>query len=206
VSDKATVFIVDDDRDARSSLTELVESMGLEAVCFASAEAFLQSHSVHPPCCLVTDVRMPGMSGIALQERINNLNAILPVIVISAHATVKAAVKAMQAGAVTFLEKTDSPHELCEAISHALRKSSDLHLRRAQRSALQETMAGLTEQERQVLEMLAKGDLNKQVAVALDVSERTVENRRQRIMKKLGAESFAELMRTVVESEDHQTD
>lgn len=148
---------------------------------------------------------MPGMSGMALLERLNELNSILPVIVISAHATTQIAVKSMQDGAVTFLEKTDSPHELCEAISLALRESSDLHLRGAQRSALQEKMAGLTEQERQVLELLAKGDLNKQVAVALDVSMRTVEIRRQNIMKKLGTASFAELMRMVVDFEsDHK--
>ncbi len=185
MSDNATVFIVDDDQEAQSSLTELVESMGLEAVCFDSAEAFLQGHSACSPSCLVTDVRMPGMSGIALQERLNKLNSILPVIVISAHATTLAVVKSMQEGAVTFLEKTDSPHELCEAISLALRQSNDRQSRSAQRSAIQEKMSRLTEQERQVLELIAKGDMSKQVAVALDISERTVDHRRQEIMKKL---------------------
>ncbi len=133
MSDKAAVFIVDDDEEARSSLTKLVESMGVEAVCFPSAEAFLQDHSARSPSCLVTDVRMPGMSGVALQEQLNKLNIILPVIVISAHATTRTAVKSMKEGAVTFLEKTDSPHELCEAISHALRKSSDLQSRNVRR-------------------------------------------------------------------------
>lgn len=139
-----------------------------------------------------------------MQERLNKLNSILPVIVISAHATTHAVVKSMQEGAVTFLEKTDSPHELCDAISLALRQSHDLQSRSAQRSAIQEKMSSLTEQERQVLELIAKGDMSKQVAVALDISERTVDYRRQKIMKKLGVESFADLIRTVVDFEEHQ--
>jgi len=108
----------------------------------------------------------------------------------------------MQAGAVTFLEKTDSPHELCEAISLALRKSNDWQSRSAQRSAIHEKMASLTETERKVLELIAKGDLNKQFARGLGIGLRTVEDRRRRVMQKLGVKSFAELMRFIVEVEE----
>ena len=202
--ESATVFIVDDEASARKSVAALVESMGVNTKCFASAEEFLEKYD-EGPGCLVSDLRMVGMSGTDLQDKLKSLYVDLPVIIITAHADVPSAVRSMRQGAVTFLEKTCTEQELWQAICDALRKDVAQRQTLARQKAAREKLDLLTEKERAVLGMISSGHLNKQVAKTLDVSVRTVEIRRQRIMKKVGVNSFAELMRFFLKAEDIET-
>ena len=201
MSQSASVFIVDDDEEARRSLVALVESMSVNPVSFASGEEFLEHVSEDSVGCLVTDLRMPGMNGIQLQKTLAERRIPLPVIVMTAYAETRATVEAMQSGAVTFLEKTCSEHELCEAISDGLRKCAEQLQKHRDRKAIQAQIESLTPGEREILQLITQGRPNKQVAAALDLSVRTVEDRRRRIMEKLGVDSFADLMRRVLEAE-----
>ena len=199
--ESATVFVVDDEASARKSVAALVESMGLTSKCFASAEEFLEQYD-DAPGCLVTDLRMMGLSGTELQERLQYLRISLPVIIITAHANISSAVKAMKNGAVTYLQKTGTEQELWQAICEAMRRDAGRRQTLSERQLAQEKLDLLTEEERTVLKMISTGHLNKQVAVSLDLSVRTIEIRRQSIMQKIGVESFAELMRFFIKTED----
>ena len=199
--ESATVFVVDDEASARKSVAALVESMGLTSKCFASAEEFLEQYD-DAPGCLVTDLRMLGLSGTELQERLRYLRIGLPVIIITAHANVSSAVKAMKYGAVTYLQKTGTEQELWQAICEAMRRDASRRQTLSERQTAKEKLDLLTEEERTVLKMISTGQLNKQVAVSLDLSIRTIEIRRQSIMQKIGVESFAELMRFFIKAED----
>lgn len=199
--ESATVFVVDDEASARKSVAAMVESMGLTSKCFASAEEFLEQYN-DAPGCLVTDLRMLGLSGTELQERLRYLRIGLPVIIITAHANVSSAVKAMKNGAVTYLQKTGTEQELWQAICEAMRRDASRRQTLSERQLAQEKLDLLTEEERTVLKMISTGQLNKQVAVSLDLSMRTIEIRRQSIMQKIGVESFAELMRFFIKAED----
>ncbi len=201
MSKNPTVFIVDDDATARESLAALVRSMGVAFECFGSAEEFLAAYLPNRPGCIVTDVRMTGMSGLDLQAKLAEMESALPVVVVSAYASVPVAVKAVQSGAVTFLEKTCTEHELWKTIKDALRKNEVRLKEKQERDVLRGASATLTDGERRVLELIAEGRANKQVARALDIGLRTVEDRRRRVMRKLGVESFAELMRFIVKVE-----
>ncbi|MCH9002173.1 MAG: response regulator transcription factor [Planctomycetes bacterium] len=199
--ESATVFVVDDEASARKSVAAMVESMGLTSKCFASAEEFLEQYN-DAPGCLVTDLRMLGLSGTELQERLKYLKIGLPVIIITAHANVSSAVKAMKNGAVTYLQKTGTEQELWQAICEAMRRDAGRRQTLSERQTAKEKLDLLTEEERTVLKMISTGQLNKQVAVSLDLSMRTIEIRRQSIMQKIGVESFAELMRFFIKAED----
>jgi FixJ family two-component response regulator len=197
-----TVFVVDDHELARDSVCALVESMGVNAEAFASAEEFLTAYSPDRAGCLVTDVRMLGMSGIELQEQLAARGFTLPVIVITAHANTQLTVRAMKQGAVTLLEKPCNDNDLWDAIREALDR--DVGQRRAalRKEEVRQKLVELTPQEREVLDHIIAGKLNKVIARELDVSIRTVENRRHNIFKKLGVDSVAELVRLVVEAEE----
>ena len=199
--ESATVFVVDDEASARKSVAAMVESMGLTSKCFASAEEFLEQYN-DAPGCLVTDLRMLGLSGTELQERLKYLKISLPVIIITAHANISSAVKAMKNGAVTYLQKTGTEQELWQAICEAMRRDAGRRQTLSERQTAKEKLDLLTEEERTVLKMISTGQLNKQVAVSLDLSMRTIEIRRQSIMQKIGVESFAELMRFFIKTED----
>lgn len=199
--ESATVFVVDDEASARKSVAAMVESMGLTSKCFASAEEFLEQYN-DAPGCLVTDLRMLGLSGTELQERLRYLRIGLPVIIITAHANISSAVKAMKNGAVTYLQKTGTEQELWQAICEAMRRDAGRRQTLSERQTAKEKLDLLTEEERTVLKMISTGQLNKQVAVSLDLSMRTIEIRRQSIMQKIGVESFAELMRFFIKAED----
>lgn len=198
----ATVFVVDDHELARNSVCALVESMGVAAEAFASAEEFLASYTPDQGGCLVTDVRMLGMSGIELQEQLAERKFTLPVIVITAHANTQLTVRAMKQGAVTLLEKPCSDNDLWDAIREALERDAEQRQTAARRDELRQKFAELSPQEREVLDQIVAGKMNKVIARELDVSVRTVENRRHNIFKKLGADSVAELVRLVVELEE----
>ena len=200
VTKEPTVFVVDDDEGARASVRALVRSMGIAVETFDSAEAFLQALDPDAAGCLVTDVRMLGMSGIELQEKLAADGIMLPVIIITAHAETPLTVRAVKSGAVTVLEKPCRDYELYDAIRDALAKDSTMRTQAAEHQAFVQKVASLSPQERQVLDLMLEGLANKVIARRMDVSVRTVENRRQRIFEKTGTQSLAELIRLFVES------
>ncbi len=200
MSEEPTVFIVDDDEGARDSVRALVLSMGVRAETFSSAETFLASLNPSRAGCLVTDVRMHGLSGIELQEKLRADGIELPVIIITAHAETALTVRAVKQGAVTVLEKPCRDYELYDAIRAALQQDADNRAAAAQQLAFRKKLHSLSDQERQVLDLMIEGLANKVIARRMNVSVRTVENRRQRIFEKTDTTSLAELIRMVVET------
>jgi len=197
-----TVFVVDDEPAARKSLCALVQSFGLQAESFESGEAFLEEFDPNRPGCLVTDVRMRGMSGVELQEALRNQGIALPVIIITAFAETPLTVRAMKNGAVTLLEKPCRDNELWKATRDALALDAMNRDRDAARAEIRARIAALTESERIVLDLIVSGKMNKQIAGELDLSVRTVESRRHHIFAKMKAESLADLIRLVLEADD----
>ena len=195
-----TVFIVDDDEGSRKSVRALVRSMNVKAETFSSAEEFLAQLDASRPGCLVTDVRMLGMTGIELQEKLWADGVTLPVIVITAHAETPLTVKAVKRGALTVLEKPCRDYELFDAIREALLQDSDSRARTTEQREFRVRLANLASAEKEVLDLMVDGLQNKAIASRLDVSVRTVENRRQQIFEKTGTRSLAELVRLIVES------
>jgi FixJ family two-component response regulator len=192
--EEQTVFIVDDDAAVRDSIQELVESVGLRAESHSSGQAFLASYQPQRSGCLVLDVRMAGMSGLVLQEKLNELGARIPVIIITGHGDVPMAVHALKAGAVDFVQKPYRHQLLLDSINNAL--TMDTIARRS----LDETqnhdrqLATLTKREQEVLDKLLAGNISKQIARELGISTRTVEAHRQNLLRKLGIGSVKELM------------
>jgi len=196
----ATIYIVDDDAAMRDSLRLLMEASGFAVETFDSAAAFLAGpHASHG--CLVTDVRMPGLDGIALQEELARRNDLLPVIVMTGQGDVPLAVRAMRAGAVDFLEKPFEEDALVASVGRALDQRSRSHARSDATQAALERLALLTERERQVLDLLAVGKANKVIAFELGISPRTVEIHRARVMEKMQAASVADLVRVALAAE-----
>jgi FixJ family two-component response regulator len=191
---RQTVFIVDDDAAVRDSIQELLESVGLRAESYASGQAFLDNLQPQRPGCLVLDVRMAGMGGLVLQEKLNELGAGIPVIIITGHGDVPMAVRALKAGAVDFVQKPYRDQLLLDSINNALtvdaiaRRSQDGHNKRD----LQ--LAALTKREQEVLDKLLTGAISKQIARELGISTRTVEAHRQNLLRKLQVTSVKELM------------
>jgi two-component system, LuxR family, response regulator FixJ len=194
----ATVFVVDDDAAARESVLALVSQKGVRAKGFASAEEFLAQFSPQLTGCLVVDVRMTGMSGLQMLQQLHARQSTLPAIVITGYADVPMAVKAMQSGALTFLEKPCQDQELWQAIQKALDKDTSLQSLRRQKGEIESRLATLTPDEVAVLRKLLEGLPNKRIAVDLDIGLRTVELRRSNIMKKMQAASLPELVRVAI--------
>lgn len=197
-----TVFIVDDDEAVRDSLELLVSTVGETTRAFASADAFLEHYEPQMAGCLLLDVRMPGMSGLELQERLAEIGSILPIVFITGHGDVEMAVHAMQAGAVDFLQKPFRDEELLRAIRRAIaadRKNREILEKRQQ---ILQRLEKLTPREHEVMERVVQGQANKVVAIDLGVSERTVEIHRSRVMSKMEASSLAHLVRMVLTAAD----
>lgn len=195
------VFVVDDDHSARGSVCALVQSMGLDAQPFSSAEDFLEAYSPSQAGCLVTDIRMMGMSGLDLQETLNEMGSLLPVVVITAFATTNLTVRAMQSGAVTLLDKPYRENELWDAVRKSLSLDAKRRVQYARRRELRDRLESLTDSERQVLDLVVAGKANKVIANRLDVSIRTVENRRRDIYGKMQADSAVDLVRMAIEAD-----
>lgn len=195
------VHVVDDDAQARKAVSTLVQAMSVEAREYASAEEFLDAYDGARPACLVTDVRMLGMSGLELQEELIARRTPLAVIVLTAYATIPGAVRAMRNGALTLLEKPCRDDELWEAIRDALAADRQADVARQAIDEARGRFAMLSPKERAVLACIAAGDPNKAIAAKLEVSVRTVEIHRQNIFQKMQANSLAELIRTVVSLE-----
>ena len=195
-----TVFVVDDDPAARQSVSALVESMGLVAQTFESAEQFLAAFDPSRPGCLVTDFRMLGMSGLELQEALARESIKLPVIVITAYADVPTAVRAMKRGAITLLEKPCHEEELVANIRRAVEMDTTRRQESARVTYFRARLASLSDGEKAVVACLLKGKMNKNISKELDLGLRTVELRRHQIMKKMQVDSVAELVGIVMEA------
>ena len=197
----ATVFVIDDDAAARESVMALVGLRGLQAAGFSSAGEFLAQYDPLHKGCIVVDVRIPGMSGLELLEELRRRKCMLPVVMITGYGDVPMAVRAMQAGAVTFLEKPCQDHELWQGITQALEIEQTQHAARTQRIEIETRLATLTEEELSVLRRLLEGHPNKRIATDLDIGLRTVELRRANIMRKMQAASLPDLVRMAILAE-----
>ncbi len=197
-NDEPIVYIVDDDEQVRKALVALVQAMGVASEAYSSAEEFLQMFSGRRPACLVTDVRMLGMSGLELQERLLQLGVSMSVIVLTAFATTPTTVRAMRNGALTLMEKPSNDEELWNAIRGGLAIDRRNYELEQQRSVLKERLESLTPKEKEVLQLMIAGDANKVIARKLDCSIRTIENHRQKVFHKMEADSLAELVRMAV--------
>jgi FixJ family two-component response regulator len=189
------VFIVDDEEAIRRSLSMLLRTAGHETRTFDSAQDFLDTYDPSQPGCLILDVRMPGMSGLELQDALNTHGCTLPVILITGHGDVPMAVRAVKRGAYHFLEKPFRNEELLEYVATCLESDHEQRQNRAAIEYDRERLARLTRREREIMDLVARGLLNKQVAAELGISVRTVEAHRARIMQKLDAGSVSELVR-----------
>jgi FixJ family two-component response regulator len=197
VVSEPTVFLVDDDPMIVAALKDLVEMLGLNCSCFHSATEFLEAYHPTGPGCLVLDVRMPGMSGLELQKELTARGFELPTIVITGFADVRIAVEAMKAGAVEFLEKPFRTQELCDHIQKVMKLAVAGWEHRQQRAEVERHLSALTGAEKQVLGLIVAGKTNRLMAAELDLSVRTIEDRRARLMRKLGVRSRAELIELV---------
>lgn len=195
-----TVYVVDDDQGARESVRALVRSMGVQSAAFGSAEEFLEQLDPTRPGCLVTDLRMDGMSGLDLQSKLAEKGVHLPVILITAHAETQITVKAVKTGAVTVLEKPCQDFQLYDAIRAALAQDARFREDMSKKQVFLNRVSALSPNEKKVLDFMMEGMANKVIARRLEVSIRTIENRRQRVFEKTGTDSLAELVRLVVET------
>ncbi len=195
------VFVVDDDEAVRDSLALLLRSVGLEVASFDGAQAFLDELSERDCGCLVLDIRMPGMSGLELLQRLRDQGNELPIIFITGHGDVPMAVEAMKLGALDFLQKPFRDQQLLDRIQQALAQESSQRQSRAGRDQLRQRLSDLTARERQVLNRLLEGKANKVIAIELELSQRTVEIHRARVMEKMQARSLAELVRFVLHAD-----
>jgi len=193
------IFIVDDDEAVRDSLGLLMKSVALTSRLFASAGDFLAEYDPDCPGCLILDIRMPGMSGIELQQQLIDMRSTLPIIFITGHGDIPTAVEAMQRGAADFIAKTFRDNELLDCIYKALeddRKNRDMLV---EREEVEIRIQKLTPREKQVLELVVQGKANKVIAGDLVVSKRTVEIHRARVMEKMQSRSVAQLVRMVMQ-------
>ncbi len=194
---EATVFVVDDDEALRKSLRRLMESIGQAVETYPSAEAFLDGYDPARPGCLVLDIRMPGMSGLALQEKLSKQHIRIPIIIVSGHADVEKAVRAMKTGAVDFMRKPYKANVLLERIRQALELDARIRREQLERADVAARVALLTPREHEVMGFLAAGKSPKQIAFELGLSRKTVDVHRSHIMTKMRAESLVELARMV---------
>jgi FixJ family two-component response regulator len=189
------VFVVDDDPSVRRAIQRLVESVGLQVELFGSAQEFLRSERPNAPSCLVLDVRLPGISGLDFQRELADANIHIPIIFITAHADIPMTVRAMKAGAVEFLTKPFRDQDLLDAIHLALERDHTRRLQEAEVAKLRDRYESLTPREREVLPWVVSGLLSKQVADAIGATEATVKVHRSQLMRKMGANSVADLVR-----------
>jgi FixJ family two-component response regulator len=196
---RPTVFVVDDDASVLDSLQFLLKSVGIDAETFSSAYEFLEVYDPDKPGCLVLDVRMPGMSGLELQEELVARGSALPIIFLTAHADVPMAVTAVKTGATDFIQKPFRDQELLDKIQHAIEQNARLREELAEHSQIARRIASLTPREREVMALIVEGRANKVIAHELGLSQRTVEIHRARVMEKMQAESVALLVQMVMQ-------
>ena len=193
-----TAYVVDDEESIRTLWEWLMSSSGIAVQTFASAAAFIQSYRGGDPGCLVLDVRLPGMSGPELQAYLRREAIEIPIVFVSAHGDVPTAVNAMKGGAVDFIQKPFDYRQAVAVVRGALERDAQARERRARREQLAERLAALTERERGVLQRVIEGKANKVIAAELDISVKTVEAHRAKVMEKMGADSVAELVQRII--------
>ena len=194
-SSDAVVFVVDDDPSVRSALKRLIKSVGLKVTTFTSAQEFLDHDHPDTPSCLVLDIRMPGLSGLELQDQMAALGLNMPIIFITGHGSVPISVRAMKEGAVDFLEKPFDDQTLLDAIHQAIEKDKQVKREQTELREIKQRVASLTPREYEVFSLVITGMLNKQIAFELGTSEKTIKVHRARVMQKMHAESLANLVR-----------
>ncbi len=199
----ATVCIIDDDASMRTALNRLLKLAGYRVNAFPSAEVFLESGVPDEPCCLIVDVRMPGMSGLDLQETLSRQNPDLPIVFVTGHGDIRMAVRAVQAGAVEFLPKPFKSRELLAAVEKALERHRHALARQREIGMIRRRVDSLTPREREVMEGILAGMPNKQIAQQLGIVEQTIKVHRARVMEKMGASSVAALVRMAAEAGVH---
>lgn len=197
-----TVFIVDDDEAVRNAIALLMRSVGLPSESFASAPEFLAAWDPERPGCLVLDIRMGGMSGIDVQKELAARRAILPIIFVTGHGDVAMAVRAMQDGAVDFVEKPFRDQGLLDRIHRAIRLDGENRRTLEERESIRDRLGALTPREREIMRRVVHGEPNKAIAFDLGISERTVEVHRSRVMEKMKATSLPHLVRMALTAEN----
>lgn len=193
--DGPNVYVVDDDADVRESLHELLESVGLHTESFRTAQEFLSSSRSDAPSCLILDVRLPGISGLDLQRELKRGRISIPIVFLTAHADVPMSVRAMKSGAIEFLTKPFRQQDLLDAVQRSLTRSRVLREKERELGELRSRCERLSVREREVMNLVVSGMLNKQVAAELGASEATIKMYRSQVMKKMQAKSLPELVR-----------
>lgn len=196
-----TVFVVDDDEGIREGLGLLLDTVGQPYELYSSAIEFLEAYDPGRGGCLVLDIRMSRMSGLELQENLNEQGSLLPIIFISGHGDIPMAVEAMRRGALDFIRKPFREQDLLDRINEALERNEDKRKTSIDRQELLDRLASLSEREMEVFQRVAAGEMSKVIGVALGISGRTVEVHRANIMKKLGVRTLAELVRIKIRAE-----
>jgi FixJ family two-component response regulator len=189
------VFVIDDDRQVREGLQSLIRSVGLRVEAFASAQYFLAAKRPDAPACLVLDVRMPGLSGLDLQLKLSDADIPIPIIFITGHGDIPMSVRAMKEGAHEFLTKPVRGQDLLDAVQKAIAGDREFRKERAEMKGIRARFESLTPREKEVLDLVVAGLLNKQIADELGMSELTVKTHRAHVMEKTQAESLANLVR-----------
>ncbi|KAA8977053.1 MULTISPECIES: response regulator FixJ [Gammaproteobacteria] len=197
-----TVYIVEDDEAVRDSLSMLLRSEGLAVAGYERATRFLEDWHGGMQGCIVLDIRMPEMDGMELQEELIERGSHLPIIFVTGHGDVPLAVEAMRKGAVDFIEKPYREDQLLEKIRAALATDAEQHQGREEKRLIEEQLAQLTPREREIMDRMVAGQANKVIAIELDISQRTVEIHRSRVMHKMGTHSLAQLVRMVMSVRD----
>ncbi len=192
---EAVVFVIDDDPLIRDSLRQLIKSVGLQVDTFSSAEAFLEAELPDSPGCLVLDIRMPGLSGLDLQDELIKRRKSTPIIFITGHGTVPMSVRAMKAGAIDFLAKPFEDQELLDLIHHAIIQDRQTRKEMIEINEIEQRITTLTSREHEILVFVISGMLNREIAHDLKMSENTVKTHRARIMRKMAADTLVDLVR-----------
>ena len=192
------VYLVEDDDAVRDSLKLVLESVGLTVEDYARADEFLDAWSEDLAGCIVLDIRMPGMNGMELQRKLNSLHSTLPIIFVTGHGDVPMAVEAMQQGAVDFIQKPYREQELLDKIQKAIEIDTEQRKVLGERHVIEAQLATLTPRELEVMDLMVEGKANKSIAFDLDISQRTVEIHRARVMDKMDTRSVAQLVRKVM--------
>lgn len=196
-----TVFLVDDDEAVRDSMRWLVESIGLRIETYASGRLFLEAFDPERPGCLITDMRMPDMGGLELQDQLRRRGSTMPVIIVTAFGDVQTAVRAMKRGAVDFLQKPYNNEQILELIQRSIARDQEERRRRSSRQLVEEGLQRLTPREREVLQLVVSGRSNKEIARELGIVPKTVEAHRAQVMAKMAVRSLADLVRRFSEYE-----
>ena len=196
---KPIVMVVDDDSGVRNAMRALLKSVGLDSALYPSAQEFLAAYQSAQPGCLVLDIRMPGMSGLELQQQLNLRGAVVPVIFMTGHGDIPMAVEAMQHGAFDFLQKPFRDQDLLDRIQRAIAKDAEQRQSLGEHERIKSHLETLTAREREVLDLLTQGKQNKAIAQDLGVSPRTIEIHRARVMEKMAAQSVAQLVRMMLD-------